>query len=87
MNSAILLKESVEYFLEIENQYALLEMIKGTDMAEISDKNKTVFEIMYPQEQLIVKDQFIVTSFADMHLTYNSDFIYLENAPKKIKNF
>ncbi|EAR53341.1 hypothetical protein SKA34_00862 [Photobacterium sp. SKA34] len=78
-----LLKEGVEYCLEIENQYALLEMGKGTDMAEISDKNKTVFEIIYPEEQLIIQDKFIVTSFSDMHLTYNSDFIYLENAPKK----
>ncbi|EAS63284.1 hypothetical protein VAS14_15922 [Vibrio angustum S14] len=78
-----LLKEGVEYCLEIENKYVLLEMGKGTDMAEISDKNKTVFEIMYPEEQLIIQDQFIVTSFADMHITYSNDFIYLENAPKK----
>ncbi|WP_242446300.1 hypothetical protein [Photobacterium angustum] len=52
-------------------------------MAEICDKDKTVFEVMYPEEQLIIQDQFIVTSFADMHLTYSNDFIYLENAPKK----
>ena len=82
-NHMYLLKEGVEYCIDIEDQYALLEMGKGNDMAEISDKNKTVFEIMYPQEQLIVKDQFIVTSFSDMHLTYSNDFIYLENAPKK----
>lgn len=82
-NHKYLLKSGIEYCLEIENQHALLEMGKGTDMAEISDKDKTVFEVMYPEEQLIIQDQFIVTSFSDMYLTYNNDFIYLENTPKK----
>ncbi|EAR53761.1 hypothetical protein SKA34_01142 [Photobacterium sp. SKA34] len=66
-NHKYLLKEGVEYCLEIENQYALLEMGKGTDMTEISDKDKTVFEVMYPEEQLIIQDQFIVTSTYSPH--------------------
>lgn len=82
-NHKYLLKSGIEYCLEIENQHALLEMGKGTDMAEISDKDKTVFEVMYPEEQLIIQDQFIVTSFSDMHLSYAHGFIYIENAPKR----
>ena len=82
-NYKYLLKEGVEYCLESNSDQVLLEVSGTADMIEFSDKDKTIFEIMYPEERIIIEGEFILTGFKDMHLSYAHGFIYIENAPKR----
>lgn len=92
-NHKYLLKGGIEYCLESEFRFVLLQYSEqGTEFIEVSNKEKTAYELIYPGEQLMVPDQFKINSFSDLYLSYIDGFVYLESTPivrkkRSLKNF
>lgn len=82
-NHTYLLSSGVEYCLETKNHSIYIynsELNLG--IVEIADIDKTVFELLYPSEALEVPNEFIITSFEDIHLVEIDRVIYILSAPK-----
>ncbi|PMH76446.1 hypothetical protein [Vibrio cyclitrophicus] len=73
----------VEYCLESEYQFVYVHNSEyNTGIIELSDIDKKVFDLVYPNESAKVPDLFKITSFDDIQLTVMDGYLYIEQAPK-----